>query len=109
MDVHTYRQRYEAQIGPIGERSETNVTDPMDRRIVIQTGGRVDHPQLGRDPGAGPGDQPASFLRFIDNELRDEAIAQGQARQPRGIERIPGSPPYIFGVPAAVPANAAHR
>ena len=47
------------------------------------------------------------FLRFIDAEFRDQALARGRARQPRGIQHIPGGPPYIFDVPATVPANAA--
>ena len=107
-NVDTYRQRWEAQIGPIGERSETNVTDPRDRTRVVETGAVwITHSSGEVLVLAQATDGRLRFLRFIDAEFRDQALARGRARQPRGIQHIPGGPPYIFDVPATVPANAA--
>lgn len=110
VDVNTYRQRYEAQIEPIGERRETNLTDPVDRTMIVETGVVwITHASGEVLVLAQAIDGRLSFLRFIDSEFQAEAIAQGTARQPRGIQRIPGKPPYIFNVPTSVPPNAARR
>jgi hypothetical protein len=107
-NVDTYRQRWEAQLGPIGQRSSTNVTDPVDRTIVEETGVVwIQHASGEVLVLAKATNGQLRFLRFIDSEFRDQAIARAQARQPRGLQHIPATPPYIFDVPATVPANAA--
>ncbi|WP_369255794.1 eCIS core domain-containing protein [Geodermatophilus amargosae] len=109
-DVDTYRQRYEAQVAPIGSRSVVNRTDPYDRQVSIMTGvvwlqfeseevlalARVRNGQL-------------FFVSFVDAGLADAAIARGTARQPRGIQHIPAAEPHIFGVPTSVSTGAARR
>jgi hypothetical protein len=111
VDVDTYRQRYDAQVHQVGDRSETNVTDPVDRTIVSETGVMwIQHPTAGEVLVVGRATNGRlTFVTFVDTEMRDLALARGEARQPRGVQRIPGAPPYIFGVPAAVPANTARR
>jgi hypothetical protein len=111
VDVDTYRRRYEAQVQPIGDRTSTNVTDPVDRTIKTETGALwIRHP-AGAEVLvlATATDGKLTFQRYIDAELRDQALARGRALQPRGIQTLPGGPPYIFGVPATIPANAARR
>jgi hypothetical protein len=110
VDVNTYRQRYESQIEPIDRRQETNITDPYDRTVVEETGVVwITHESGEVLVLAQATNGRLSFLRFIDKELESEALAQGQARQPRGVQHIPGKPPYIFEVPASVPPNAARH
>jgi hypothetical protein len=111
VNVDTFRQRYEAQVHPIGDRSETNVTDPVDRTVVTETGVIwVQHATGGEVlVVARATNGRLTFSTFVDTEMREQALARGRARQPRGIQQIPGRPPYIFDVPTTVPANTARR
>ncbi len=108
-DVDTYRQRYEAQVHAVGDRTETNVTDPVDPTVVVETGVMwLQHPTAGEVLAVGRATNGRlTFSTFVETEFRDAALARGGARQPRGIQTIPGRPPYIFDVPATVPASAA--
>ena len=110
-NVDTYRQRYEAQVHAVGDRTETNVTDPVDRTVVVETGVMwIQHPAGGEVlVVARATNGRLAFSTFVDTEMRDLALARGAARQPRGIQTIPGRPPYIFEVPATIPATAARR
>lgn len=47
------------------------------------------------------------FVRFIDHDMRDVALARGQQLQPRGIRLVPDVPSMIVGVPTEVPRTAA--
>jgi hypothetical protein len=108
VDVDTYRIRWERQIQPIGETTRTNVTDPVDRTIVRQTGViRLQHRRGEVLALAAATNGRLTFQTLLDADQRDQAISFGQTLQPRGIQRVPGGPPHIFNVPADVPASAA--
>lgn len=110
VEVDTYRQRYEDQVAPIGERRETNVTDPVDRTHVVESGVVwIRHRSGDVLVLARATNGRLRFLRFISQDLLAEALSHGQTRQPRGVRTIPAEPPFIFGVPETVPAAAARR
>ncbi|GAA3705341.1 hypothetical protein GCM10022204_23540 [Microlunatus aurantiacus] len=50
-----------------------------------------------------------SFLRFVDADLREMALARAQTSQPRGVQTLPWDPRSISGLPTDPPATAARR
>jgi hypothetical protein len=109
VNIDTYRQRWEAQVQPIGEDTSTNVNDPTGRTIRTQTGVLWIHHPSGETVlvVARATNGKLSFLTYVDTEMRDQALARGRARQPRGIQTLPGAPPHIFDVPATIAPKTA--
>ncbi|MEX2228964.1 MAG: DUF4157 domain-containing protein [Dehalococcoidia bacterium] len=110
LDPDTFAQRYQQQVGPIGPATTTNVTDPVDRQVTRQTGVVwLDSPSGEVLALTSVENGRLTFLRFIDSDLRDDALAAARRYQPRGVQTVGWGPPAIFGVPSTVPATAARR
>jgi hypothetical protein len=121
--THTYASdllsRYRQQVVPIGPADVSNVTDPVDRQITIQTGlvwaqrddGRsylaqvtINNSTIGGRPQRGTRIQ---FRVFVDEFLRGAALDRARRSQPRGIQTLPWG--AISGIPDRVPPSAASQ
>jgi hypothetical protein len=108
LNPDTFSERYQQQVAPIGPAETTNVTDPVDRQITTQTGVVWLSHSSGRVLAlATVTNGRLTFRRFIDSDLRDDALRRARAVQPRGIQTIPWGPPAIFGLPRSVPPTVA--
>jgi hypothetical protein len=110
--------RYRRQVVPIGPRTVTNVTDPIDRQISTQTGvvwaenddARRYLTLIFIENSSIGGTQRGTMIRFrmfIDDDLKNAAIERARQSQPRGIQTLSWS--AIDGIPAEAPASAARQ
>lgn len=110
-------QRFKKQVLPIGPSVSINVTVPFDRTVTRQTGiawakhgsGHSYLVQMSVVNSSYPQLQPQQifFHTFVDNDLKDRAIARALLHQPRGIQSLPWD--TISGIPIAPPPTAAQR
>lgn len=103
--------RWLAQVDPIGEQREgRRSTLEHDRPYTTQVGiVWVRHASGDVLVQARAVNGRLTFRRFIDEDLRDSALARAQTTQPRGVQSVPWGPPHIFEMPASIPDSAARR
>lgn len=107
--------RYRSQVGRITERRQTNVTDPIDRTVVRQTGlvwaqhsnGRsyLTLVSITNSSQRRPPLTVITFQDFVDEDLRELAIRRATPLQPRGFQTIPWS--VINQIPTSAEATTA--
>ncbi len=108
--------RFQQQVLPIGSPQTRNVTDPIDRTVTTQTGIAWATHSNGnaylvlmtiQNSSISPGRTQIFFRTFVDNDLRDRALARAAFFQPRGVQVVPWS--VISGIPGVPSASAAVR
>ena len=106
--------RFNSQVSPIGPAVTVNKTDPVDRTVTTQVGiawidyGGAQYLALIsiENSSSKPG-TTIVFLTFVDQDLKEAAIARATPNQPRGIQTI--GQKYIRNAPGTPSASAAKR
>jgi hypothetical protein len=118
-DASDLLARYRRQVIPIGAGSTTRLTEPVDLRITSQTGlvwaERADgchylaqiYIENSIIGGIPTNPTTIRFRAFIDDILKDAALARAAPNQPRGIQTLPWS--VIRGISSPLPSTAARE
>lgn len=109
--ISAFYERWRTQVDIIGPRHEgRRSTLEQDRPYTTQTGVVWVRHRTGDFLALGTAtDGRLRFLRFVDADLREMALARAATTQPRGVQTLPWGPPHITDLPAEPPTSAARR
>jgi peptidoglycan/xylan/chitin deacetylase (PgdA/CDA1 family) len=109
-----WAERFSKQVPLTGPAVTVNKTDPVDRRVTTQTGiAWVDYGAnrylavISIENSNRAAGTRIDFITFVDDDLKDLAIARATPNQPRGIQTI--AKQFVRFAPATPPTTAAKQ